>query len=178
MIQGRTSDALLIGLAAAHVDPEHFNGLVSNLSKQPGSAALPSSSAMTAEQFKEVAALLAKNETEYRQEKAELEKLKAMDHEALKKALPRAITDIQLNNLITKLDVAEQQFTDVQAKYTPDHPHYKSVAASIKDLQQQIDDRVEGIMLGMQAHLYFKAAFVDEIKAKLQDLQNKNQRGP
>ena len=172
MNQKRKSDALLIAQAAAHIDPEHFNGLMRNLSQQPGAAASPSPSAVTtanSNRVQELQDLLGKKEAEYSQKKSELEKLKAMDREAREKALPIVMPDTELNILRSKLDLAQQQFIELKVKYTETHPKYQNAAAAVKDLKQKIDDRVDGLMVGLESKLNATASFVAALKTELED---------
>ena len=133
LAQKRNADALLIAQAAAHIDPEHFNGLVNNLSKQQAMDAPPSSSAVTStktNQVQELEDLLAKKDAEYLQKKSELEKLKAMNRDQLRKALPITTSDAQLNTLLSDLDLAEQQLISLRTKYTSQHPQVQNTEAA------------------------------------------------
>ncbi len=177
--QKRKSDALLIAQAAAHIDPAHFNGLVSNLSRQIGAAGSPNASStktISAERLQELQDLLKQKDAEYVQKKSEFEKLKAMDHEALKKALPIAMPDTQLNELMSELDLAERALAELQTKYTPEHPRVRIAQEAVDDLKRKVDARIEGIMLGLEAKVAFSKSYAETIKSDLEKLQG-TQRG-
>ena len=94
-----------------------------------------------------------------------LARLKSLSHDDLKKSLPVAIADTQLNTLLSELDLAEQGFLNLQANYSPDHPKYKVAKQEVDDLNRKVDERMDGILVGMQAK-------EDSIEAHLESISN------
>jgi beta-lactamase regulating signal transducer with metallopeptidase domain len=179
--QKRKSDAVLVVQAAAHIDPEHFNDLLRNVSQYQAAEASPSPSAattQTSKQLQEMRELLEKKEAEYTQKKSELEKLKAMDREALRKALPEAASDLILSNRLAELKMYEQQLITFRERFGADSSESKHLEAVVADWQNQINARTEGIMIGLQAKLDATASFIATVKAQLEHLQASNQHSP
>jgi beta-lactamase regulating signal transducer with metallopeptidase domain len=170
--QKRKADAYLIAQAAAYVDPEHFDGLMRSLSQMRNADA----SAYLAYGMEALQDQIVKKQAALNQQRTLLEGLKAMDREKLKKAMPIAITDNELNNLLTELDLAQQQFTKLKVNYSPDHPKYRNEAEAVEDLQRKIDNRTEGIMIGLQAKVDSSASMVANLKSRLEELQSAKQR--
>jgi beta-lactamase regulating signal transducer with metallopeptidase domain len=182
MKQGRMTDALAVAHAAAIVDPKNeiFRTLEKNIPQQPAASASPPAStakSASAEQVQELQDLLTQKESEYVQKKAEFEKLKALDHEALKKALPIAAPDTQLNELLSELDLAEQELDSLQEKYTQIHPRVRVAQAAVDDLNRKVDARMEGIMLGLETRVAFSKAYAETIRTDLEKLKGPVQRG-
>src|SRR6185437_7414629 len=92
-----------------------------------GSAPAP---LITAEQFRELSSMRIQQEADYNSQATLLENLKSMDSETLRKALPTAVSDTQLNELLSDLNLAQQNLIRLGVDYTPDHPKYKNAQQS------------------------------------------------
>ncbi|HXS67249.1 MAG TPA: tetratricopeptide repeat protein, partial [Candidatus Polarisedimenticolia bacterium] len=103
---------------------------------------------------------------------AMLKNLKSMNSHDLREALPGLIPDDQLNTLMNELNLAEQQLINLRNEYSQDHPRYKSAEAEVGELNKKVDDRIDGILLGLQAKVNAETAYLDALKAKSQDLQS------
>jgi hypothetical protein len=158
--------------AAAHIDPEHFNGLVGNLSQMQDADALSLSN-----KLREVSGMLVQKEAEFNRQKTLLETLKGMDRKPLEKALPVATSDNELKALEAELDLAQQSLIQLKSDYAHGHPKYQNAQAAVEDLQRKVHDRMDGIMLGLQMKLDSSASFVATLKARLEELQTTNQHG-
>ena len=121
------------------------------------------SALMTADRLKELASLRVQKEADYNQENTLLEKLKGMSRDDLKKALPIAVQDGQLNSLLNELDLAEQNLIRLKINYAEDHPTYQSAKDLVDDLNRKIDERVDGILLGLESKVTASKAFLDTI---------------
>jgi hypothetical protein len=172
----RLPDALLIAQTASRIDPGNgqFTYLIRNLKQLPSRPQAQTSDPATlpTETVEQVKSELAAREVDYDQQQTVLEKLKAMNHEELLKALPKAVMDTQLNGLMAELDIAEQNLDKIKRDYAPEHPKYVSLDESIKDLQHKIDDRMSGIMVGLQAKLDAAAAHIDSIKRVIEEAKH------
>ncbi len=119
------------------------------------------------QQIVEAQALLAQNEIM-------LKNLKSMNLDDLRKALPSIIPDGQFDTLMKELDLAEQQLINLRNDYSQDHPRYQSAQALVQDLNQKVKDRIDGILLGLQAKVNAENAYLDALKAKTQNAQSSN----
>lgn len=124
---------------------------------------------MTADRQKELAGQRIQQEAEYNQQKTLLDKLKSMDPESLKKALPIATADAQLNTLLGELDLAQQALLKLKVDYAPDHPKYKSAQELVDDLNRKIDDHVDGILTGLDSKVAASKAVLDKLKQEEQE---------
>jgi succinoglycan biosynthesis transport protein ExoP len=142
----------------------------------PDAAANASSVAplMTADQLKELSSLKISKEAAYNEQLSLLEGLKKMDRDALRKTLPIAYSDPQLNQLLNELDLAQQNLIKMKLDYQVDHPRYINAKESVDELNQKIDDRVEGILLGLKSKTDSTKAFVDTITSQMNSALQKD----
>jgi capsular exopolysaccharide synthesis family protein len=126
---------------------------------------------MTADRLKELASLKVQKEADYNQEKTLLDRLQSMSREDLKKALPIAVSDPQLNTLLGELDLAEQNLIKLRIDLTPDHPRFQNAQQGVDDLNRKINDRVDGILLGLQSKVASSAAYLDTLKTDIESAQ-------
>ncbi|HEX4265759.1 MAG TPA: polysaccharide biosynthesis tyrosine autokinase [Verrucomicrobiae bacterium] len=126
---------------------------------------------MTADTLKELASLRVQKEADYNQQKTLLDRLQSMNREDLKKALPTAVTDNQLTSLLQELDLAEQNLIRLKIDLTPDHPRYKNANDLVDDLNRKVNDRVDGILLGLESRVASSGAYLDTLKTDIQDAQ-------
>jgi len=125
--------------------------------------------ANTEKRLRELDLLRLQEEAEYIKQKVAYEKLKALSREDLKKALPNAIPDTQMTELMKDLDVAETELNDLSRFYTAQHPQVRTLDTTVKTLQKQIDERVDGIMMGAEARLNYSRAYIDTIKKDVEE---------
>jgi succinoglycan biosynthesis transport protein ExoP len=126
---------------------------------------------MTADRLKELASLRVQKEADYNQQKTMLERLKSMNREELKKALPIAYSDNQLNTLLQELDLAEQNLIKMRIDLTPEHPRFQNAQQGVDDLNRKIDDRVDGIMLGLESKVASAAAYLNTLDTDIENAQ-------
>ena len=176
----RLADAQAIADTAARVAAvfDKNDSTLQKLSEQLKLAALPSSSAVTtinSNRLRELENLLAVKEAEYSKQKSELNKLKAMDRETLKKALP--LYDLILSNRVAELNVFEKDFTGIKGKFGPEDLAYQQSETTVKDWKRQVDERMDGVMLGLQVKLESTEAFLTTVKAGIENVRSANQGG-
>jgi uncharacterized protein involved in exopolysaccharide biosynthesis len=172
--EGRKADALAIAHAAVVIDPKNdtFRDVERNLGQEIQSRVTASGTnrfAISRETLKELQTLVIQKEAEYNQQKALNDKLKTLSREDLKKALPIVYNDTRFNSLMTDLDVAERELRQVSSLYAPEHPLYRRDEAVVQDIQEKINDRVDGVMLGLDARLSFSQSYLDTLKKDLEE---------
>jgi polysaccharide biosynthesis transport protein len=113
-------------------------------------------------------------QAEYDQQSTLLTKLKSLHPDDLKKALPIAVSDTQLNSLLSELDLAQQSMLKVKAEYGLEHPKYQVAKESVADLEQKVNDRVDGILVGLQAKVDSAKAGMDSIKNSIEEARQKD----
>jgi polysaccharide biosynthesis transport protein len=82
-----------------------------------------------------------------------LAKLRALNKEELKRVLPRMRPDQLLTELLSKLNLAEQELTGLKAEFSPQHPNYVRVKEMIEGLNKKVDDSIAGILTSMENEL-------------------------
>jgi polysaccharide biosynthesis transport protein len=130
------------------------------------SAAAPS---YTADAFKELSSLKVSREADYSQQASLLASLQKMSREDQRKALPRALTDTQLNSLLQELDLAEQNVIKLEIDYAKDAPKLINAQKAVTDLNRKIDDCVDGTLLGLKAKVDSEKSFVDTLATQMEN---------
>ncbi len=97
-----------------------------------------------------------------------------MPPELLRNALGPVINDELLSRRLEELSVAEKEFVSKSRDLGPQNPVYLSMQAVIQKLNQQVDDRVKGIMLGLETDLKAQSAALTATEAKLEEAKQRN----
>ena len=112
----------------------------------------------------------------------ELKSIEATNKDKLCDVLPQMVQDTTLGDLVGKLNEARQNWVKLTNDYALDNVVVKRVQSLIDELNHEIDDRVTGIMAGLESKVKStKAALdaytmeVDAAKQKDQDQAKKNQ---
>lgn len=85
-------------------------------------------------------------------EKSYLE-LKGKSRADLKKAVPTASPDNQLATLLEEQNSAEQKKALLETEYGPDHAEIKRLNNLLETLNRQINDRLDGVLMGLETRL-------------------------
>lgn len=110
---------------------------------------------------------LVTEKVEYEKRSTMLRLLKKLRPEELKNALPTVVQDPELNALLSQLDKAEQDFLEIKGNYGAEHPHYQTARELVNDLQRKVDDRINGIMAGLQTQLDASQAHQDWLEHEI-----------
>ena len=87
----------------------------------------------------------------------------------LKDVLPTLVVDQTLSELINNLNIAEQRFASISKDYGPDNPEYIRVKDQVDLLKTQINDRIDGIMKGLETQVAMAKAEVDSLTKAVDD---------
>jgi hypothetical protein len=85
----------------------------------------------------------------------------------LKKAIATASPDQQLANLLDQLHSAEQKMASLTDSFGPDHPEIKSARRLIEKINQQVEDRIDGILKGLEAKAESERARMEDLAKAL-----------
>ncbi len=101
----------------------------------------------------------------------------------IKRSILTVIPDPLLGNLLQLLSTEEGKFAQMTNSFSLDHPDVKGVRGTIGALNNQIDEKVDGIMRGLKVNLDAKKAQVDTLtlerdSAKTNDIANAIARAP
>jgi succinoglycan biosynthesis transport protein ExoP len=124
-------------------------------------------------------------ETRLTSEEKQLAMLQELDREKRVQALPTALPypDTGLNDLLSTRNLAQQGLARAREDYGPAHAEVIKLTNTLAKLDMQIDERIEGIMKGMetkvQAYRATLTNIVQEVeKAKLADIEKARKSGP
>lgn len=88
--------------------------------------------------------------TEAIRAEALLAQLKQMHRTELLKVMPTVVPDTLLSSLLEKRAEAQTKLASTRATFTDEHPTTKSTVESLKVLEAQIEERLEGILKGLE----------------------------
>ena len=94
-----------------------------------------------------------------------------LDRTDLKKAVATASPDVQLTELMQQQAMSEQKLADLIESVAPEHPDVKRVTRVLAQINQQIDNRLDGIMKGLEARRDAEKAHLDELTSEEEKFQ-------
>ena len=95
--------------------------------------------------------------------------LKALPREELKHVLPRTRQDVNLTELLSQLNMAEQQLVVYRNDFSTNHPDVIKVQDRVTDLRERVDENVRGIMTALETQLAASKAAVDKLQQSVDD---------
>jgi capsular exopolysaccharide synthesis family protein len=111
----------------------------------------------------------------------QLAELKALDTNKLRDVLPTVTEDGMLTDLLGKLHQAQQTYVTLTNDYAPADLHITRIKSTIEELNHEIDDRVTGIILGLESEVKSKKASLEGLTASVEkakaDDQLEQERG-
>ena len=113
-------------------------------------------------------------EKTYKESLALLDELKSQDKDKLRNVLPRAYPDAALSGLLAQLNEAEQKKAALIIDYSVSNNVVTRVQTLIDTLNQQIDDCVAGIMVGIKSTVNSKKAALDALTQKVDEAKAKD----
>ncbi|EEF59878.1 GumC family protein [Pedosphaera parvula] len=111
-------------------------------------------------------------ETQYIKEEKLLSQLKQLKSDELKQAIPTAAPDAILIQLLQDLIGAETKLVTLLADYGDKHPEVLRTQKLVNELNAKIDDRVKGIMVGMDARVASLLAVVKNSEDKVNEAKS------
>lgn len=131
---------------------------------------------LTADQLQLIHNQKIDGERDYKELSAQLSQLKSLDTQKLRDVLPNIVHDPDLADLQTKLHDSEQKMATLKIDYSTNNVEVIRVQSLINELNQQVDNRVNGILASMQSQVSAKQAALDALteavdQAKEKDMQ-------
>ncbi len=126
----------------------------------PASAPTPT---LSYEEMQRLNSQKIEGEKAYTELKVQLEKLHEMSPEKLRDVLPTVINDGALSQLLDQYHEAQRKIAALKIDYSPDNLNVVRVQTLIDTLNRQINDRVTGIMAGMESQVSSKKAALDSL---------------
>ena len=133
------------------------------------------SSTLTQEQLRDYNNRQIEGETVYMKLEKQLTQLRSLPPDKLRDVLPSVLADSALSDLLSKLHEARQQFVTLTNDYAPADLHITRVQSLMDELNRQIDDRVNGILIGMANQLESEKAELEALTTSVETAKAKDQ---
>lgn len=127
---------------------------------------------MYAEDLRRVQASLRDGEIRLSAVQSNYHQLMALEREVLKQVLPRVRQDQILTELLSQLNIAEQEFARVKKDYGQDHAIYIRVKTQVEELRRKIDASVDAIMIAFKSEVMLLENQVAGLRRTLVEAQN------
>ena len=114
-------------------------------------------------------------ERAYNEDRVRLEGLKQITNGGLRDVLPSVVSDGALSDLLSRLHEAQQKWVTLTNDYALGSLTITRVQSMIDELNHEIDDRVAGIMAGLETQVQSKKAALDGLKQAVADAKAKDQ---
>jgi capsular exopolysaccharide synthesis family protein len=113
----------------------------------------------------------------------ELRKIEKRDRKELRKAIPTAMPDPHLERYLDDLAKAEQQYASIATDFSDEHHEVKRLMEVQATINRQIEDRIDGILGGLEARVNTSKNLADSLKeefekAKRDDTQKREKYAP
>ncbi|MGA4578471.1 GumC family protein [Limisphaera sp. VF-2] len=130
---------------------------------------------LEAETVRRLEALRIEAKSQYEAEAKLLEQLKSVPREELPQVLSAAMRDDpQLTELAQSLNLAEQTLIQLRRDYADEHPTVVTVKRQIEDLKRKINNRVDGLIRGLEVRVASLKERLDSIVAEFEDARRKD----
>ena len=114
-------------------------------------------------------------ERAYKELAVQLEQLKSLDKNRLRDVLPGVVNDGALSEMLARLHEAQQKIAGLKIDYAVDNNVVTRVQTLIDTLNQQIEDRVVGILSQLESQVSAKKAALDALSQAVEDAKIKDQ---
>ncbi len=118
---------------------------------------------MSSDTLRKIEQTRIESQVEYARQLTMYEKLKSLNKNELVQVIPTVAADNYLAQLLDQLNLSQQRLISLKKDYGEEHPELKKVREMTQDLEKKIDDRVNGILIGLEAK-------VDALKKGLDNL--------
>jgi polysaccharide biosynthesis transport protein len=124
---------------------------------------------LTEEQLRQYNETMMEGQSRYNRFKEQLDQLKALPPDKLRDVLPTISSspDSALNGLLDKLHEAQQAYASKTNDYSLANPDVIRLQSTIDEVNRQINDRVDGIMAGLENNLNTEKAALDTLKSQV-----------
>jgi uncharacterized protein involved in exopolysaccharide biosynthesis len=109
---------------------------------------------LTADSLRHINALRLESQAEFARQNTLLTDLRALTSDQLAQTLPTVAQDTTLGFLLEQKALADQRLLTTEKEFGRDHPDVVKARALVADLQEKIDRRVQGVMLGLKTKVH------------------------
>lgn len=126
-------------------------------------------SPVTAARVTDETARLTKLQSDYQRSSDQYAELKKEDNQKLHQILPDLVPDQTLAGLLAELNQIRSISTNTSTGSSPaDHPDTVETQARTNELNREIDDRIAGIMTGLENQLKFEQSYINSCQRAVQ----------
>ena len=129
----------------------------------------PPRPAYTAEMLNRLHQLRIEAKSQVVGEESLVRQLKSLSSEEVVGAMPTAMPDVLLASLMEHKNRAEQNLLAIRIDYAQEHPEVIKASSQLKDLNEKISKRIEGIIIGLEKR-------VASNRERLRDLEEEIER--
>ncbi len=129
---------------------------------------------LNAEELRAINNQMIQDEAQYVQLEKEVSELQPLSPEQLREVLPTVSQDPTLSDLLVKLNTAKQTFVSLTNDYSLANPDVIRVQSTIDELNNEINDRVNGIMVGLNSKVHSTKAALDALKDSVNEAKQKD----
>jgi succinoglycan biosynthesis transport protein ExoP len=129
---------------------------------------------MSEEQMRQLNQQRIEYERDYTESQSQLNDLKAYNNKQLRDVLPSVFPDQNLQSLLDKLHESEQNFAVLTNDYSLTNVVVLRVQSEIDTLNQQVDDRVVGLMAGISSKVDSQKAALSDITKEVNDAKSRD----
>ena len=113
----------------------------------------------------------------------ELREIEKRDRKELRKAIPTAMPDPHMERYLDDLAKAEQQYASIANDFADGHYEVERLMKVQAAINQQIEDRIDGILIGLEARVNTSKNLADSLQkqfddAKLNDTKKRQEYAP
>jgi capsular exopolysaccharide synthesis family protein len=123
---------------------------------------------MTAETLRRLEGLRIESNAQYVREETLWKGLTNLPRQELEQVLPTSVVDSLLSSLLEQRSMGEQRLVQLKQEYGPAHPEFIKTTQLISDLNDKINKRVDGIMLGLSERVKSLKTSLDQIIAEVE----------
>ena len=106
----------------------------------------------------------------------QLRSIEKRDRKELRKAIPTAMPDPHLERYLDDLAKAEQQYASIASDFSDEHYEVKRLMEVQSTINRQIEDRIDGILLGLDARVKTSKALADGLKDEFERAKQEDTR--
>ena len=129
---------------------------------------------MSEEQMRQLNQQRVEYERQYTESQSQLNDLKAYTTQQLRDVLPSVFPDQNLQSLLDKLHESEQNFAVLTNDYSLTNVVVLRVQSEINTLNNEVDQRVTGLMAGISSKVDSEKAALAEITKEVNDAKSKD----
>ncbi|MGH7992105.1 MAG: polysaccharide biosynthesis tyrosine autokinase, partial [Limisphaerales bacterium] len=104
----------------------------------------------------------------------EVTELQPLSPEKLREILPTVVQDSTLSDLLVKFNTAKQSFVSLTNDYSLVNPDVIRIRSMIDELNNEINDRVSGIMAGLNNQVQSQKAALDALTKSVNEAKQKD----